>query len=325
MSRRTSAASKAVREAWEKERELVLIGKGTRDWTPEQQRSIIETGKAYDDDGRAFEGHHMKSAEAFPEYQGNNASNIQFLSRDEHQDAHGGSFRNPTNGYYNPVTKDTTDFGNSKYEPCEIIELSNPISVDYPIDANSSDEQTDEEATGSDQRQSTVEPTGKDSSSIPAEETDTDTGAASSQKEKAEHKRFGLRGIADAYRRFDEQYPGATGLIKAAGIAVGTKIVKEIAHGIITNMISSSGGADVGDSGTSASYYSTESHTEDFRDSDGYNSDDDESETESSERNYPDERSSPEEHDVSGYVRKQNGKTVHVRPYKRGGKKAEDE
>ena len=67
MSRRTSEASKAIREAWEKERELVLEGKGTRDWTPEQQQSIIDKGKAYDDDGKAFEGHHMKSAEAYPE------------------------------------------------------------------------------------------------------------------------------------------------------------------------------------------------------------------------------------------------------------------
>ena len=37
-------------------------------------------------------------------------------------------------------------------------------------------------------------------------------------------------------------------------------------------------------------------------------------------RDYPDERSSPTEHDVSGYTRQQNGKTVNVRPYKRGGK-----
>jgi len=31
-------------------------------WTPEQQRDILEKGKAYTDDGKAFEGHHMKSA-----------------------------------------------------------------------------------------------------------------------------------------------------------------------------------------------------------------------------------------------------------------------
>ncbi len=77
-------------------------------------------------DGKAFEGHHMKSAEAYPEYQGA-PENIQFLSRAEHKEAHGGDYRNPTNGYFDPVTKTTRDFGDNKYEPCEIIELSNPV------------------------------------------------------------------------------------------------------------------------------------------------------------------------------------------------------
>ena len=54
----------------------------------------------------------------------------------------------------------------------------------------------------------------------------------------------------------------------------------------------------------------------------GEDSDDYES---SEEVDYPDERSSPREHDVSGYDRMQNGKIVHVNPYKRGGKKDNDE
>lgn len=44
----------------------------------------------------------------------------------------------------------------------------------------------------------------------------------------------------------------------------------------------------------------------------------------SDSRDYPDERSSPREHDVSGYDRQQNGKTVHVNPYKRGGRHNDD-
>ncbi|MEE8837123.1 MAG: hypothetical protein SOH80_09180 [Eubacteriales bacterium] len=79
MSRRTSEAAKAVRLAWENEQKRVLEGKGTRDWTAQQQEDIINKGKAYDDDGKAFEGHHMKSAEKFPEYQGD-ADNIEFLT-----------------------------------------------------------------------------------------------------------------------------------------------------------------------------------------------------------------------------------------------------
>lgn len=69
----------------------------------------------------------MKSAEAFPEYQGD-AENIQFLTRTEHQDAHGGSFHNPTNGYYDSTTHITKDLCENKYKPCEIIELSDPIA-----------------------------------------------------------------------------------------------------------------------------------------------------------------------------------------------------
>ena len=38
MSRRTADANKAIRLAWEKERELVQQGKGTRDWTEKQQQ-----------------------------------------------------------------------------------------------------------------------------------------------------------------------------------------------------------------------------------------------------------------------------------------------
>ena len=52
MSRRTSEASKAVRYAWQREQELVQKGKGTRDWTEEQQRDILNKGKAYGDDGK---------------------------------------------------------------------------------------------------------------------------------------------------------------------------------------------------------------------------------------------------------------------------------
>lgn len=36
MSRRTSAANKAITKAWENEQNNVLEGKGTREWSPEQ-------------------------------------------------------------------------------------------------------------------------------------------------------------------------------------------------------------------------------------------------------------------------------------------------
>ena len=68
MSRRTAESNKAILAAWNKEQELVQEGKGTREWTPQQQQDILEKGKAYDDNEKAFEGQHMKSAEMYPEY-----------------------------------------------------------------------------------------------------------------------------------------------------------------------------------------------------------------------------------------------------------------
>lgn len=95
--------NKAIRLAWEREQKLVAEGKGTRDWSPDQQKDILDPniGKAKDDNGRSFEGQHMKSAAEYPEYQGD-PDNIQFLTRDEHLAAHKGSWQNPTNWYYNP-------------------------------------------------------------------------------------------------------------------------------------------------------------------------------------------------------------------------------
>lgn len=126
MSRRTAKSNKAILAAWSKEQELVQEGKGTRKWTPKQQQDILEKGKAYDEDGVAFQGQHMKSAEMYPEYQGD-PGNIQFLTRSEHLEAHNGNWRNPTNWYFNPVTKEKIDFGDGPFIPCKIISL--PESV----------------------------------------------------------------------------------------------------------------------------------------------------------------------------------------------------
>ena len=126
MSRRTFEANKAILAAWEREQDLVREGKGTRDWTQEQQQDILDRGKAYDDNGRAFEGQHMKSVEKYPEYQGD-PNNIQFLTKAEHLEAHQGNWQNPTNWYYEPVSKQFFAFGECELIPCEIIELSNPV------------------------------------------------------------------------------------------------------------------------------------------------------------------------------------------------------
>lgn len=137
MSSRTVERNKAVRLAWEREQELVREGKGTRDWTEEQQQDILDPdkGKAYDEEVRAFEGQHMKSVAEYPEYR-SNPDNIQFLTKAEHLEAHKGNWKNPTNWYYDPVTKEFTDFGDGELIPCKIIELSEPIAIPTVIDAD---------------------------------------------------------------------------------------------------------------------------------------------------------------------------------------------
>ena len=126
MSRRTSEANKAILAAWNKEQELVQEGKGTREWTSKQQQDILDKGKAYDEDGVAFQGQHMKSAEKHPEYQGY-PENIQFLTRAEHLEAHDGNWKNLTNWYFDPITKEKTQFGEVEIIPCKIIRLQEPI------------------------------------------------------------------------------------------------------------------------------------------------------------------------------------------------------
>lgn len=133
MSKRTKDAHKAILDAWKLEADLIQEGKGTRDWTAQQQKDILEKGKAYDDDGVAFHGHHMRSAEKHPECQGD-PQNIQFLTRDEHLEAHGGCWQNPTNGCFDPTTKTTLDFGDGLVKPCDKITLSEPIALPKPIE-----------------------------------------------------------------------------------------------------------------------------------------------------------------------------------------------
>lgn len=140
MSRRTSEANKAIEEAWKKEQGYVSEGQGTRDWTPEQQKDILEKGKAYDENGKAFEGHHMKSVEAYPEYQGK-SENIQFLSRDEHKASHNDNFQNATNGHYDPNSGETKQFKETTLEPCKAEKLSNATAMSKS--ASASEEQTE--------------------------------------------------------------------------------------------------------------------------------------------------------------------------------------
>ena len=109
----------AVDRAWEREVELVRDGKGTRQWTAEEQKELLEKGRV-----EGYHGHHMQSVKINPENAGN-PDNIQFLTRDEHiKGAHKDDPRNnPTNGYYDPQTKTMHDFKDNQIAPVQSTEL----------------------------------------------------------------------------------------------------------------------------------------------------------------------------------------------------------
>lgn len=320
MSRRTSEASKAIRAAWLKEQELVAEGKGTRDWTPEQQKEILELGKAYyhsenpDDvnDGKAFEGHHMKSAEAYPEYQGD-PENIQFLSRPEHQEAHGGDYRNATNGYFDPVTKMTRDFGENKYVPCEIIKLSDPIVVSSDVTqipsetAETSPKKTIEKNSEEDQLKDSSTPKKVSASALPVPKPSPKVSKSFGEK---------VMDAVEAVKEFSERHPVLTGVLKAVGVA---------AVAVGTEAIANSGKGSGGGSRSSASDdYLSNSSDNDYDNSLGTGDYD----VTSSSRDYPDERSSPEEHTVPAHGQHYHTKDGVIwkekEPYQRGGKHEDD-
>lgn len=126
---------RAVKEAWEREFNLVKNGKGTVDWTVEQQQELIEKGHV-----AGFEGQHMKSVNEYPEYAGY-VDNIQLLSHEDHLAAHNCSdlsdkhgYHSPTNGYYDTHTKTIQSFGDGPPRAPEVIDLSDAMTKEQCID-----------------------------------------------------------------------------------------------------------------------------------------------------------------------------------------------
>jgi hypothetical protein len=262
MSNRTAGANRAIREAWQNEQSLVLEGKGTRDWTLAQQEQIKEKGKAYDDQGRAFEGQHMKSYSDYPEYQ-DDPRNIQLLSRDEHFAAHGRNWQNPTNGYYDPIAKTMTDFGDGPPVPCAEVSLSNPLYAD-PVE-------TPNERPGR---------SGAEDVNAPATATPSSKGK--------------IRLLAKSVQRVAVQASKDTRVRRAVG--VGAAVIVATVAEVASQSRSSGGGRTNAPSAKSPARMISETIGDAL---DGA-------------------RQSPDEHDVSGYFRK-NG--TYVSGYRRGGKK----
>ena len=298
MSRRTAEANKAIRLAWEREQELVREGKGTRDWTEEQQKDILDPdkGKAYDDKGRAFEGQHMRSVAEYPEYQGNPA-NIQFLTKDEHLEAHKGSWQNPTNWYYDPMTKEFTDFGDGEIIPCKVTNLSDPIIsltvtdaekeiVDKSQEVVNEDQGTSEDYSSSDNKQSRTSNRAGNKADIPKP----------SVKPKASSHHGGFAKGLKAIGGFIVNHPVES--IEIAVVAVGgvAKIVSSVRNG--------GNGTNAGKSSSETTEPSVASKIADIIEKAN--------------------RTSPSENDVSGHRQRYHTKDGVVwrekAPYHRGGK-----
>jgi hypothetical protein len=230
--------NKAVREAWNKELELVQEGKGTREWTQEQQKDILEKGRAYDEKGKAFEGQHMKSAEMYPEYQGE-PGNIQFLTRAEHFEAHDCNWQNPTNWYYNPITKEKFDFGDGPFMPCEIIHLPEPIvSIQLTQENKNKESLNLVKSVNENKTEDTVE----------IGVSHVNTQPKNSKEANLSEVGFGqnlkrrIKTIGKSIVKFSAKHPTMTKVIKGAGIVAATIVTTKIAESTKSGEFSSKNG-----------------------------------------------------------------------------------
>ena len=307
--------NKAIRLAWEREQKLVAEGKGTRDWSQEQQKDILDPniGKAKDDNGRSFEGQHMKSAAEFPEYQGD-PDNIQFLTRDEHLAAHKGSWQNPTNWYYNPETKEFVDFGENKPIPCAAINLSEPV-CSPAIDSQNKGDDLKEPSKAEAESAESVKPSRREDV---GHHSETKSQSKTTVPPPEVHESFGdkVLHMVNAVKGFGERHPVLSGVLKGVGI-----VALAVGADAIANSGNGSGG---GSRSSSSDDYSSRSSDDDYADS----LDSDDYDSSSSDRNYPDERSSPEEHTVPAHGQHYHTKDGVIwkekEPYQRGGKHDDD-
>ncbi len=296
MSRRTAESNKAILAAWNKEQELVQEGKGTREWTPQQQQDILEKGKAYDDNGKAFEGQHMKSAEKYPEYQGD-PGNIQFLTRAEHLEAHDGNWQNPTNWYFDPVTKQKYDFGDGPFIPCEIIPLSEPIMAIQV-------KQVQETIVA--QKLETTE-----KRELPPEKisTKSTTAKVESKLSFGEQLKIGLKKFGKTVVEFPAKHPTAMKVIKGIGIAAATITAAAVAE----SSKNGSSGSGYGSSSNNDADYDYNNTPDEY---DDYSDDASDSDNEYTPNDVP--AGKQRYHYKDGSV-----KWVEKEPYHRGGNDAE--
>lgn len=318
MARDQAACNRAIRKAWQKERELVLAGKGSRNWTPEQREQLITKGKVYDADGKAFIGQHMKSVSGYPNNQGD-VDNIQLLSQEEHLEAHKGDWHNVTNWYYDPDAKTFYDFDLYDYSKFPPDDYGNfhPEECRVPVKVISEESSKEKSKESTESEKKIEEPSKPQKTKV----TETNGGSAKRKANSTHPPSIDKRGTAfekisqsqktvpkppkrenkfvrvlKAASRFIVEHPVES--IEIVGVTIGG--VAKIVHARSSSRSNDS----------SISRYTSPSSS--------VKSD---IVTQVDEIIEKTKRSSPRRHDVSGYDRVRYGKTEHVKSYPRGGKK----
>lgn len=125
------ARAKAVKEAWEREADRVREGKGTWDWTVEQQAEMLSRSHTSNPGVSGFEGSHILSARDYPEHAGN-PDNIQLIPTIAHYD--GVHERNPRgntpNGVYHPDTGEVTLITDGRIPELPVFDLTDRYEPD---------------------------------------------------------------------------------------------------------------------------------------------------------------------------------------------------
>lgn len=113
--------SQGVARAWNRERELVRSGRGTREWSVSEQKQLLDTGRV-----QGYQGHHMMSVSKYPEH-ADNPKNIQFLDtrkgNNEHLKAHKNDYREASEGRYNVKTGKIRPMKDGKVRAMNAYEL----------------------------------------------------------------------------------------------------------------------------------------------------------------------------------------------------------
>ncbi len=150
----------------------------------------------------------MKSVAEYPEYQGD-PDNIQFLTRDEHLEAHKGSWQNQPTGTSIRKIK-VRGFRDNKPVPCAKTNLSEPVCSPVIDSQNKSDDLKEpSQAEAESTERLKPSPCGR---SI----TQTKSQSKTMVVPPEVHKNFGdkVRRVFDVVRKFSERHPVLTGIVK---------------------------------------------------------------------------------------------------------------